>query len=56
MRHKKSKSVIECRRGRYYENGKPLRKKDYIFHASAHEPEYILTEKKKYRMSEVIFS
>lgn len=41
---------LERKNGRWYENGKPLRKKDYIFHASAHERAYVLTDNGKYRV------
>lgn len=46
----KPKSILEFRNGRWYENGKPLRNKEYIFHANAHERSYILTYNGKYRV------
>ena len=38
----KKKSLV-CKNGRFYENGKMLRKQDYAECYSAHEPNYILS-------------
>lgn len=50
MKRRRLRNRLECRNGRWYENGKPLKKKEYIFHASAHERSYILTDNGKYRV------
>lgn len=51
-RVKKPKNTLEYRNGRLYENGKMLRRKDYIFHADAHESEVIIScvTGQKYRL------
>ena len=43
--------------GRWYENGKYLSTKNYIFHADSHEGEYILSciTGQKYRLREAIY-
>lgn len=40
-RRKKIGNVLEIRNGNWYENGKYLPKKNYIFHASCHDGESI---------------
>lgn len=37
------KKILVCKNGRYYENGKLLRKRDYAECYSAHEQDYILS-------------
>lgn len=34
MRRRKKAPRLECKDGRYYENGKYLPKRDYIYHSS----------------------
>ena len=47
---KRENHRLTRRNGRWFEDGKPLRKKEYIFHASAHERPYVLTDTGKYRV------
>lgn len=54
-KNRKNKLRLVCKDGRYYEDGKLLRKKDYIYHSSAHEPDYLLTSNGKYRLREVLY-
>lgn len=54
-KNRKNKPRLVCKDGRYYEDGKLLRKKDYIYHSSAHEPDYLLTSNGKYRLREVLY-
>lgn len=53
----KRKKKLVCKNGRWYENGKLLHKKDYIYHADCHEGEYIISciTSMKYRIRDAIF-
>lgn len=55
MKRKKARLVFK--NGHWYEDGKLLRKKDYIYHSSAHEGEYIISciTCNKYRLKEAIY-
>ena len=54
-KNRENKSRLVCKDGRWYEDGKLLRKKDYIFHSDCHEGEVIVTKKEKYRLREAIY-
>lgn len=53
----KKKNRLIYKNGRWYENGKLLPKKNYIFHADAHEGECIISclTGQKYRLREAIY-
>jgi len=53
----KKRRRLVWKNNRWYEDGKPLRKHDYIFHADAHEGECIISclTGQKYRIREAIF-
>ena len=53
----KKKPRLIYKNGRWYENGRYLPKKDYIFHADAHEGECNISclTGCKYRIREAIF-
>ena len=54
---KRNKNKIVCKNGRWFENGKWLQKKDYIFHADSNEGEYIISciTGTKYRIRDAVF-
>ena len=55
--NRKPKLRLICKNQRWYENGKYLSKKDYIFHADCHEGECIIScvTGQKYRLREAIY-
>ena len=54
-KNRKNKPRLICKNGHWYEDGKLLRRKDYIFQADCHEGEIIITQKNKYRIREAIY-
>ena len=54
---RKPKPRLIRKNGRWYENGRHLPRKDYIFHADAHEGECIISciTGQKYRIREAVY-
>ena len=53
----KRKNRLIWKNGRWYENGKLLTKKNYIYHADSHEGECVISclTGQKYRIREAIY-
>lgn len=53
----RKKRRLVFKNGRWYENGKHLPRKDYIYHADAHEGECIISclTGNKYRLKEAVY-
>lgn len=58
MEKTKPQNKLECKDGRYFENGRFLPKKDYILHFSSNDVTNVVSCRtgQKYRTNQIIFS